>query len=102
MSAAADSDHSAAADGATARPGSGGSSGRVADAAAAASGDSSQASPGAAVSPRERPASAELVFDDPLDRPSSDDTDRGWGDPLSGSGDDDFARFLSQKPPHHL
>jgi len=43
-----------------------------------------------------------LVFGDTLDRPSSDDTDRGWGDPLSGAGDDDFTRFLNEKPPHHL
>jgi hypothetical protein len=43
-----------------------------------------------------------LVFDDPLDRPSADDTDRGWGDLPTGSADDDFARFLREKPPHHL
>ncbi|MDX6354144.1 MAG: hypothetical protein QOF98_1047 [Streptomyces sp.] len=43
-----------------------------------------------------------LVFGDPLDRPSSDDTDRGWGDSFSGAGDDDFTRFLNEKPPHHL
>jgi acetyl-CoA synthetase len=43
-----------------------------------------------------------LVFGDPLDRPSSDDTDRGWGDAFSGAGDDDFTRFLNEKPPHHL
>lgn len=48
------------------------------------------------------PAPAALVFDDPLDRPSTDDTDRGWGDLPSGSADDDFTRFLSEKPPHHL
>ncbi|MFG1809080.1 hypothetical protein [Streptomyces sp. NPDC049040] len=53
-------------------------------------------------SPRGASAAAGLVFDDPLDRPSVDDTDRGWGDPPSGSADDDFTRFLSQKPPHHL
>jgi hypothetical protein len=45
---------------------------------------------------------AGLVFDDPFDRPSSDDTDRGWGDLPSGSADDDFTRFLNEKPPHHL
>lgn len=43
-----------------------------------------------------------LVFGDPLDRPSSDDIDRGWNDPFSGAGDDDFTRFLNEKPPHHL
>lgn len=42
-----------------------------------------------------------LVFDDPLDRPASDDSDRGWGDTAS-AGDDDFTRFLNEKPPHHL
>lgn len=45
---------------------------------------------------------AALVFDDPLDRPSADDTDRGWGERSGGSGDDDFTRFLNEKPPHHL
>lgn len=47
-------------------------------------------------------AGAGLVFDDPLDRPSADDTDRGWGDASSGTADDDFTRFLNEKPPHHL
>ncbi len=47
-------------------------------------------------------AGAALVFDDPLDRPSADDTDRGWGDSASGASDDDFTRFLNEKPPHHL
>lgn len=56
-----------------------------------------------AVPPAARPANpAALIFDDPLDRPSADDTDRGWGDRPSGSADDDLARFLSEKPPHHL
>ncbi len=49
---------------------------------------------------------AGLVFDDPLDRPSPDDTDDGWGDrPAGRSGGDpaaDLARFLDEKPPHHL
>ncbi|WP_234343403.1 hypothetical protein [Streptomyces sp. NRRL F-5123] len=51
-----------------------------------------------------RPAVAPsgLIFDDPFDRPSPDDADRGWGELPTGSADDDFARFLSQKPPHHL
>jgi hypothetical protein len=47
-------------------------------------------------------ASGQLIFDDPLDRLSSDDTDGGWGGALSGTADDDFTRFLSEKPPHHL
>ncbi|MBE9498641.1 MULTISPECIES: hypothetical protein [Streptomyces] len=54
-------------------------------------------------SPRE--AAASLVFDDPLTRPSADDTDRGWGEG-AGSGSAgagaDLARFLDEKPPHHL
>ncbi|MGW3986765.1 hypothetical protein [Streptomyces sp. NPDC004830] len=51
--------------------------------------------------PREpRPA---LVFDDPLDQQSSDDTDRGWGDRTdSGGAAADLRRFLDEKPPHHL
>ncbi|MFJ2111331.1 MULTISPECIES: hypothetical protein [unclassified Streptomyces] len=51
-----------------------------------------------------RPSPAALIFDDPLDQPSSDDTDRGWGERPSGSGDSaaDLARFLDEKPPHHI
>lgn len=56
--------------------------------------------PDPAVVPSASPSA--LVFDDPLDRPSADDTDRGWGDQGFGSADDDFTRFLSEKPPHHL
>jgi hypothetical protein len=66
------------------------------------SADRPEAPVGAAAAPRVTPSSAGLVFDDPLDRPSSDDTDRGWGDQGLGSADDDFTRFLSEKPPHHL
>jgi hypothetical protein len=48
-------------------------------------------------------AAAALIFDDPLDRQSGDDTDAGWGErPTGGSGQDDLARFLDEKPPHHL
>jgi hypothetical protein len=45
-----------------------------------------------------------LIFDDPLDQQSSDDTDRGWGDRPAGSGESaaDLARFLDEKPPHHI
>ncbi|MEV0412660.1 hypothetical protein AB0I68_18100 [Streptomyces sp. NPDC050448] len=44
-----------------------------------------------------------LVFDDPLDQQSSDDTDRGWGErPPAGGSAADLARFLDEKPPHHL
>ncbi|MFE9488511.1 MULTISPECIES: hypothetical protein [unclassified Streptomyces] len=50
--------------------------------------------------PQPKPA---LVFDDPLDQQSSDDTDRGWGEraPAGGSAAD-LARFLDEKPPHHI
>ncbi|MDJ1136449.1 hypothetical protein [Streptomyces iconiensis] len=54
--------------------------------------------------PRHDSVSA-LVFDDPLGRQSSDDTDRGWGEGArtgSGGGDADLARFLDEKPPHHI
>lgn len=44
-----------------------------------------------------------LVFDDPLDRQSADDTDQGWGErPLTGGSAADLARFLDEKPPHHI
>ena len=49
-----------------------------------------------------KPKSA-LVFDDPLSQQSSDDTDRGWGErPAGGDSAADLARFLDEKPPHHL
>ncbi|MFF2326870.1 MULTISPECIES: hypothetical protein [unclassified Streptomyces] len=50
--------------------------------------------------PKPKPA---LVFDDPLDQQSADDTDRGWGEraPAGGSAAD-LARFLDEKPPHHI
>ncbi|MGW7411429.1 hypothetical protein [Streptomyces sp. NPDC054863] len=54
--------------------------------------------PGPAKRPRPK-----LVFDDPLDQQSSDDTDRGWGErPGGGGGAADLARFLDEKPPHHV
>ncbi|MFI2211872.1 hypothetical protein [Streptomyces sp. NPDC020141] len=51
-----------------------------------------------------QPSRPRIDFDDPLDQQSSDDTDRGWGErtPASGGGADDLARFLDEKPPHHL
>ncbi|MPY41206.1 hypothetical protein FNH04_15195, partial [Streptomyces phyllanthi] len=55
--------------------------------------------------PRPEPRKAALVFDDPLSRQSSDDTDRGWGErPGDGDGDSaaDLRRFLDEKPPHHI
>ncbi|GAA2221363.1 hypothetical protein GCM10010232_01890 [Streptomyces amakusaensis] len=53
---------------------------------------------------RQRPAAPRIDFDDPLDQQSSDDTDRGWGErpAASGGSADDLARFLDEKPPHHL
>jgi hypothetical protein len=50
-----------------------------------------------------RPEPSALVFDDPLDRQSADDTDQGWGEraPAGGSAAD-LARFLDEKPPHHI
>ncbi|MER6088338.1 hypothetical protein [Streptomyces bluensis] len=46
---------------------------------------------------------AALVFDDPLDQQSSDDTDRGWGErPADGDSVADLKRFLDEKPPHHV
>ncbi|WP_343235207.1 hypothetical protein [Streptomyces sp. SID10853] len=52
--------------------------------------------------PVSRPA-AKLVFDDPLDQQSPDDSDRGWGEQSSSGGSaSDLARFLDEKPPHHI
>jgi hypothetical protein len=48
-----------------------------------------------------RPA---LVFDDPMTRPSRDDTDAGWGGGNGGgSGDSerDEAWYRRETPPHH-
>nr|WP_237301515.1 MULTISPECIES: hypothetical protein [unclassified Streptomyces] len=53
---------------------------------------------------RLRRAKARLVFDDPLYGRGRDDSDRGWGDrpvPRGGSAAD-LARFLDEKPPHHI
>jgi acyl-CoA synthetase (AMP-forming)/AMP-acid ligase II len=61
---------------------------------------------------REKPDPlAAFDFDDPLDRRSADDTDQGWGerhpdDPDYGGGSSggaaDLARFLNERPPHHI
>jgi hypothetical protein len=101
MSTAADSQYPSAAAGA-ADPGQGSVSGADSDGGTDSWADPSPAPSGAAAAPRATTPSTGLVFDDPLDRPSSDDNDRGWGEPLSGSADDDFTRFLSEKPPHHF
>jgi hypothetical protein len=58
---------------------------------------------------------ARLQFDDPLSLRSADDSDSGWDEGRAGeggaargaggpSGDAaaDLARFLEEKPPHHL
>ncbi|MFI8180821.1 hypothetical protein OG539_19350 [Actinacidiphila glaucinigra] len=58
--------------------------------------------PAAASSPRAPRDPAALVFDDPLDRQSSDDTDTGWGERPGQGGAGDLARFLDEKPPHHI
>ncbi|MDP9612989.1 hypothetical protein ACFV4E_16125 [Streptomyces hygroscopicus] len=59
-----------------------------------------------APAPGPRDPSAALIFDDPLAQRSSDDTDHGWGERIPGgdsAGDAaDLARFLEEKPPHHL
>ncbi|MBP5893085.1 hypothetical protein F3K32_24480 [Streptomyces sp. LBUM 1483] len=54
--------------------------------------------------PEPRDPKAALVFDDPFSRPSSDDTDHGWGERPGDGGDSaaDLKRFLDEKPPHHL
>ncbi|MFD8319864.1 hypothetical protein [Kitasatospora purpeofusca] len=48
-------------------------------------------------------AKARLIFGDPLDRQSRDDTDTGWGDrPGAGEGGGrGLDWYLSQRPPHH-
>ncbi|MFE6333689.1 hypothetical protein ACFVOK_10790 [Streptomyces sp. NPDC057798] len=54
--------------------------------------------------PEPREPKTALIFDDPLDQQSSDDTDSGWGERPGAGGDSaaDLKRFLDEKPPHHL
>lgn len=52
--------------------------------------------------PEPREPKAALIFDDPFDQQSSDDTDRGWGEQSGGDSVSDLKRFLDEKPPHHL
>ncbi|MEV5680506.1 hypothetical protein [Streptomyces sp. NPDC052179] len=53
--------------------------------------------------PQEPKPKPTLIFDDPLDQQSADDTDRGWGErPATGGSAADLARFLDEKPPHHI
>ncbi|MFJ4780753.1 hypothetical protein [Streptomyces sp. NPDC088762] len=64
--------------------------------------DDPQPEPAAKPKPKPKPK-PRLVFDDPLDQQSSDDTDRGWGErPTAGGSAADLARFLDEKPPHHI
>ncbi|MFI2610339.1 hypothetical protein [Kitasatospora sp. NPDC018619] len=59
---------------------------------------------GSAQEPRKDGAArARLVFRDPLDQQSRDDTDAGWGGrPGAGeSGARGLDWYLSQRPPHH-
>ncbi|MFI7386047.1 hypothetical protein [Streptomyces sp. NPDC049813] len=54
--------------------------------------------------PEPRDPKNALIFDDPLTAQSADDSDRGWGErPAAGDNSAaDLARFLDEKPPHHL
>jgi hypothetical protein len=45
-----------------------------------------------------KPAAAKIVFADPFDRQSSDDTDAAWGESSGARGLD---WYQSQRPPHH-
>ncbi|TDC74363.1 AMP-binding protein [Streptomyces hainanensis] len=51
---------------------------------------------------REEPPADRLVFDDPLQHRSADDSDGGWGDHPPQDTAGDLARFVNEKPPHHL
>ncbi|WP_327253146.1 hypothetical protein [Streptomyces sp. NBC_01244] len=70
--------------------------------------DAPATDPHAPKSARQEPAAESrpkprLDFGDPLDQQSSDDTDRGWGErPPAGGSAADLARFLDEKPPHHV
>jgi hypothetical protein len=45
----------------------------------------------------------QFVFDDPLSAAAADDSDEGWGErPAGGAAAGDLARFLDEKPPHHV
>lgn len=57
----------------------------------------------AATGGTEAAAKARLVFKDPLDQQSRDDTDAGWGGrPGAGEGGvRGLDWYLSQRPPHH-
>ena len=57
-----------------------------------------------ASAPAPRDPKDAIVFDDPLAQQSSDEMDQGWGDGpwITGGSAADLARFLDEKPPHHL
>lgn len=59
-------------------------------------------SPASDPAPEPRAPKPSLIFDDPLDQQSSDDTDRGWGERTGADSAADLKRFLDEKPPHHL
>lgn len=42
-----------------------------------------------------------LVFRDPFEQQTSDDTDRGWGEDPRGGGERGLDWYRSQRPPHH-
>ncbi|MFI5631416.1 hypothetical protein ACIA8E_18985 [Streptomyces sp. NPDC051664] len=65
--------------------------------------DSKPSQPTNPTQPEQRKPKPALIFDDPLDQQSADDTDRAWGEraPAGGSAAD-LARFLDEKPPHHV
>ncbi|MFJ9769788.1 hypothetical protein ACIRVF_00895 [Kitasatospora sp. NPDC101157] len=65
--------------------------------------DRDQGQPKARSGRRPAAGKARLVFRDPLDQQSRDDTDAGWGDrPGAGeSGGRGLDWYLSQRPPHH-
>ncbi|MEU2626404.1 hypothetical protein [Kitasatospora sp. NPDC007106] len=50
---------------------------------------------------RQGPSAARLVFGDPLDRQTADDTDAGWGERPGGGSARGLDWYLSQRPPHH-
>ncbi|MFJ5233183.1 hypothetical protein ACIQBJ_25225 [Kitasatospora sp. NPDC088391] len=56
--------------------------------------------PAGPTEPADRPA-PRLVFRDPFDQQSSDDTDRGWGEDRGGGGERGLDWYRSQRPPHH-
>lgn len=49
--------------------------------------------------PTAPPAKPKVVFADPLDRQTSDDTDRGWGERADNGRGLDW--YLNERPPHH-